>query len=305
MKRRPSTDKTVRPNLFIIGAAKAGTTTLYDTLIQYSDVYFPAIKEPAFFCDDEYYNKGVDWYSNTFYANTEKYAVRGDATSRYLFWGEKVVPRLQVLYGSELPRIIVIFRDPVSLVYSFYWQKVREGDEDLSFRAALDAEEERYSRMQPFLRQRGILLHLYSRIAAYASQLEPYLQIFPREKILFLFTEDFQDFSAMVEKLEQFLSLEHKTWNQPVRSNRSSLPRNQTLQQWVRQPSKIKETFKTIIPYSMRYRIKKMAMNVNLREIDLPPIEADLETYLRTHYEPEIKKLETIVQRDLSAWYTN
>src|SRR6476659_4636931 len=56
------------PNFFIIGAAKAGTTTLYDLLDQHPQVYLPFDKEPAFFCDDDYFRNGIDWYLQTFFA---------------------------------------------------------------------------------------------------------------------------------------------------------------------------------------------------------------------------------------------
>jgi Sulfotransferase family len=48
------------PNLFLIGAAKAGTTALYDYLAQHPQVFLSRIKEPMFFSRDEYYARGLD-----------------------------------------------------------------------------------------------------------------------------------------------------------------------------------------------------------------------------------------------------
>ena len=55
------------PNFFLIGAAKAGTTSLYDILKQHPQVYLPFQKEPMFFSNDNNFNRGMEWYSHTFF----------------------------------------------------------------------------------------------------------------------------------------------------------------------------------------------------------------------------------------------
>jgi len=55
------------PNFMCIGAAKSGTTSLYDILRQHSDVYVPAFKEPHFFDIPDNYIKGLEWYSEEYY----------------------------------------------------------------------------------------------------------------------------------------------------------------------------------------------------------------------------------------------
>jgi hypothetical protein len=291
------------PNLFIIGAAKAGTTTLYNILNRHPQVYFPFDKEPAFFCDDEYYEKGVDWYHDTFFRGAGSKRIRGDATSRYLYWGKKVVPRLLSLYGSNLPRLIAIFRDPVDLVHSFYWQNVREGEETFDIRKALAAEERRMADNLPFLSSRGRIMHAYSSIALYATHLQPYLERFPKENFLFLLTEDLKDFPQLAGKLTGFLELDQADRLQPVFSNRAALPRSRRFHQWLRAPSGIKELFKSFLPYSVRHRMKMLAMQINLEQFKVPALDPQIAQLLRRHYAGEMKKLEAIIQRDLSGWY--
>ena len=291
------------PNLYIIGAAKAGTTTLYDTLKKYHQVYFPVQKEPSFFCDEEYYAKGVDWYLKTFYNNSAPHKIRGDATPRYLYWGERVVPRICSLYGDNLPKIIIIFRDPAKLVYSYYWQNVREGRETYSFRDALAAENDRMTEQETHLSYRGKFTYAYSRIALYATQLQPYLERFPREKILFLLTDDLKDFQKVTDKLEGFLDLDHKEWKKPVQSNNARLPRSQTVHQWFIKRSKFKDFFKQFIGYSLRHQIKQAAIKLNLKLVNTPPPDPTLMENLKNHYLPEVKRLEKIIDRDLSSWY--
>ena len=68
------------PNLFILGAAKAGTTTLFEQLRQLPYVYFPFSKEPLFFSQDALFEKGMSWYADTFYKEAKGFSVRGDAS---------------------------------------------------------------------------------------------------------------------------------------------------------------------------------------------------------------------------------
>ena len=291
------------PDFFIIGAAKAGTTTLYETLRQHPQVFLPVAKEPAFFCDDDSYDKGVDWYRDTYYAGAGANAVSGDATSTYLYWGSKVVPRLERLYAAALPRIIAIFREPVALVHSFYWHSVREGRETLDFRGALAAEGARLVQHEAFLRRRGRIVYSYRRIAQYATHLQPYLSRFPETRRLFLLTDDLKDFDGLVRTLETFLELDHAPGLKPVISNAAALPRSQTLHRWLRERSPFKEAAKRILPSPLRHRMKMRAIEANLKPFQIPPLEEDLAYSLRRDYADEMKTLEGIIGRDLSAWY--
>ena len=290
------------PNLFIVGAAKAGTTTLYDTLSQHPDVFFPFDKEPAFFCDDEYYARGKEWYLDTFYKRSGIRKVRGDATPRYLYWGRKVVPRLQSLYGNELPKIISIFRDPMALVHSFYWHSVREGRENLGLKEALALEEERIKENNDYLSRRGRITYCYHRIGLYATQLEPYLESFPKRNMLFLLTEDLQDFGQLTRRLEGFLELEHSDRMKPAVSNPAALPRSRELHRWLRTTSGIKQFMKKLLPLGLRHRLKNVAIEMNLRSFQTPTLDTEISAYLREHYRDEVTRLQDIIGRDLSAW---
>jgi hypothetical protein len=293
------------PNFFIIGAAKAGTTTLYDALKKYDKVYLPYQKEPSFFCDDEYYKKGLDWYQETYYKNSNKFLARGDASARYLFWGTKVVPRIKQIYNKEPPKIIAIFRDPVKLVYSYYWQTYREGKETLSFREALLAEPDRFINSSRELMYRGKFTNLYSKIGMYASQLKPYMDYIPRENFLFLLTDDLSNFEGVTNQLEQFIGLDHRSPKKSLQSNYARLPRSSIIYKWLLQKSYLKEGLKPFLPRVLRHRMKMMAINLSLTKITPPPMEQDLVKQLRVLYRSEMMHLEDIIHRELSTWYTD
>ena len=59
------------PDFLIGGAPRAGTTWLYRLLDRHPDVYMarPATPEPKFFLVDDLYQKGVEFYSRTWFAD--------------------------------------------------------------------------------------------------------------------------------------------------------------------------------------------------------------------------------------------
>ena len=291
------------PNFFIIGAAKAGTTTLYDLLRQHPEIFLPVEKEPAFFCDEEYFKRGSDWYLRTFFRAASGEPSRGEATSRYLYFGQKVAPRIRAFSGMSAPKFIVIFRDPVGLVHSFYWNSVREGAEVEPLPEALRLEPERLLQQGHQLERRGQILYAYSGIAQYARQIRPYLEQFPAPDFMFLLTEDLADFPSLSKRLEQFLGVAHGgAGTQPIRSNDSALPRSMGLHRWLRGRSRMKELIKPFLPRRLRYRMKMAAIGSNLRPFTPPKLDPDLENALRRQFRGEVEQLQDMIGRDLSSW---
>jgi hypothetical protein len=102
-----------RPNFFILGSAKCGSTTLYEHLGQHPDVFFSTPKEPIFF--EAEYEKGFDYYWDTYFAAWDGQAAIGEARHRNLFL-PYVAPRVHAACPDA--RLIVIVRNPVDRAYS-------------------------------------------------------------------------------------------------------------------------------------------------------------------------------------------
>jgi len=291
------------PNFFIIGAAKAGTTSLYDILYQHPQVYLPFDKEPSFFSDDTYFSRGHEWYIKTYFKKAYNYPLRGEATSRYLYFGKKVAPRIYGFSQPEFPKFIVIFRDPAKLVYSYYWNSVREGRESLPFKAALLAEQDRMTKLKIQMESNGQMSYAYSRIGSYASQIMQYLKLFPIDRFLFLLTEDLMDFSSLVTNLQTFLGVkEYSVYIKPMKSNVSALPKSRKVHQLLRNRSVLKDIVKPFVPYPIRHKLKISALEINLRRFTPPELDAEIANSIREHYSEETKRLQDIIQRDLTNW---
>ncbi len=132
-----------KPNLFIVGAPKCGTTFLYHYLKSHPDIYFPEFKEPHFFGSDlirknNAYNLNLNQYHNLF--KTDKKII-GEASTFYIF--SKNAAK-EIYNFNPDAKIIIMLRDLVDLVYSMHSQFVFSGDEVIEdFKKALDIEHDR------------------------------------------------------------------------------------------------------------------------------------------------------------------
>jgi hypothetical protein len=291
------------PNLFIIGAAKAGTTALYNYLAQHPQVFLSRIKEPMFFSRDEYYAKGLDWYADFHFRGAEHYPVRAEATPHYLYWSEKVAPRIKEVYGERAVKFIVSFRDPVSRAYSWYWNMMREGREELDFDEALRAEEYRLERNHDELYQLGSMVYGYSAGSRYASLLRPYLELYPATDFFFVFQDDLKSrVNETCANIFEFLGIESSIQISNSNSNPAAMPRSRLLHKTLRQRSLLKQFIKPVMPGRVRRRLKSNLMKANLKETPYVPLDPQLDHELRLSYRTEIEKLEEITGRELSSW---
>lgn len=105
------------PNLFLLGAAKSGTTSLHAYLNQHPNITFTSRKEPHFFDNESDYRRGTDWYINQYFEKMEWTSVRGDATPM-LHLPEIVIPNLLDSYQDDAEglKFVVLLRNPVERV---------------------------------------------------------------------------------------------------------------------------------------------------------------------------------------------
>ena len=129
------------PNFMCIGAAKSGTTSLYDILKQHSDIFLPSFKEPHFFDIPSVYQNGIEWYEKTYFQSVKNEKCIGDFSPTYLF-DEHAPERILNDLGDNV-KFIIILRNPVDRAYSHYLHSKRDEHENLSFKDALSLEKNR------------------------------------------------------------------------------------------------------------------------------------------------------------------
>lgn len=266
-----------RPNFFLVGAAKSGTTALYHGLLRHDDVFLATPKEPHFFAyladpvalghlfADEATARRR--YGELFAGAGDEAAV-GDASTSNL-----VVPGAAHAIALEVPeaRIVAVLRHPVDRAFS-HWSHFRvAGGEDIAdFAEALRQERARAAAGWPFTYQ-------YLGWGRYAGQLRPYLERFGRGRVLVHLYDDLcADAGAVLGETFRFLGVDASVDIPPLaRFNEMTAPA----------PAP-----------GWRARLARR------RADPKPVLDPDLRSTLTAGLEDEISALEELIQRDLAAW---
>lgn len=278
------------PNFFLVGAAKAGTTSVYAYLSQHPQVFFPCIKEPHFFTQvrpsrqQRFFVEAVTDRAEyvRLFREARGFHVVADASPSYL-WHPDVPHRIR----AQVPdaKIAILLRDPVERAYSHYLMDYREGIQDLPFYDALVHDLSR--------REKGWgISSLYFELGQYAQQVSRYLETFPPEQIRILFFEDFRrDVKRSLSELIKFLELDTAAVDRIDTSkvyNSYAAPRHELMRRVA--AARISRTLgRTIVPRKTGEFIFERFF---LRHACKPPIDLRAHDLLCALYDPDIAELE-------------
>lgn len=287
------------PDFLIIGAQKAGTTSLFDILKQHSKIYLHPKKELHFFDRDQDFQNGRDFYSS-YFVDAGDDQVAGEATPIYLFL-PGVPLRIREMLGADI-KIIIILRNPADRAFSHFKMEVAAGREKRSFEEAIG---ENIRRLKSGF-DHNILTSYLDR-GFYASQLENYLKAFSKEQIrVYLFEHDFLDNrQQMIGDIQDFLNLDHEDISTLVKSVPESKPKNRQLDQVLNTGHPFNRLAKRVIPSKKMRDFIKLKMNgLNTAK---PTMDVDWDVWrqrlIREVFYQDIKKTETLTGHDLRRWY--
>ena len=280
------------PNLFIVGAAKAGTTSLYHYLARHPEIYMAPVKEPHFFSQirptpnlEPFFPHVVDQeaYLSLFAAaRAEKY--RGEASTSYL-WDHAAADAIQATCREA--KIIIILREPRDRAYSHYWNDVREGIERRSFDDAISEE------VSGPPGQWGAS-SVYVDVGFYADRVERYLEKF-KSNVLILFFEEFvADVPGTVERVFTFLAVDPGLAAQieAEASNPFALPRN-ALSGRLLGSGSLRSVARNVVPPRARAYGRKL-LTIRAQK---PAMSADIRQRLLEIYESDVRRLTEVVGR--------
>ena len=287
------------PNLFIVGAAKAGTTTLFEYLRGHQQVFMSREKEPHYFSDVAgkretlYYDQWINWitteeeYLQLFDA-AAGFRVVGEASTSYL-WAPGTPERIKSKVPDAL--IIVMLRDPVERAFSHYLMDVRTGRQPLPFYDAL---------IEDFSRERKgwHISKLYVELGLYYQQILPYWQAFERKKLLVLTLDEMKDHPAnTLRKVATFLNIDYEGFSITASSSVSNpyLAPTSSLQ-FVMNPPGIRELISKLSPLSLRASVRNRYF---LRPAAKPAIDPKAVDFLSDIYSPELEALEGLLRQEL------
>ena len=294
LKRNPSLS-IARPNFFVLGVPKCGTTTLHQVLMAHPHIFMTKEKEPHFFDTDTYYNRGLDRYLRDHFRGAAGFKARGEASPTYLRSG-KARDRIRGDLGKDL-RFVVILRDPVKRAWSAYLQECRRGLETETFERALELEPTRLSR--------DPTCAAYFLGGLYARQLRVWFEAFPREHFLVLLTEDLAERpGAVARQAFAFLDVDPDVeLPPPIPANVRGIPRHPRLAAALNRPGAMMGTLKHLVPYSTRQRVRHVLNRWNRRPFEKAPVlDPVIAHALRQRYRDDIFALEQILDCDLTMW---
>lgn len=214
------------PDFVIVGAQKAGTTSLYRYLCQHQRIEPAVLKETRHF--DLTPDRGASAY-RAYFPVRRSGRVTGEATPEYLHF--PWVPHALRTVAPDT-RIIVLLRDPVERAFSHYRHSVARGEEHLDFEAALEAEPARLGSGPGRPNSPEALRYSrysYATRGRYAQQLRRWYAAFPEDQVLVLMFDRLSDDpQAVVDDTTRFLGLPTFRLRDTARHNASapqSMPR--------------------------------------------------------------------------------
>lgn len=284
------------PEAYLIGAKKAGTTTLATLLDQHPEIAVSRPKEPDFF--SRHWDHGPDWYRARF--RGPETAVFLDASVSYAAAivpgskengatteadGHTPVPE-RIRQVAPDARFLYSLRDPVARIWSNYWHDVRAGTESRPFREAIGANPE------------------YLSTGDYEAQLRRFLVHFPLERFhLVRFEEIAADAAATAAGCARFLGLDTAGFA-PVDEGARNITYQYSdagrLAMALLPSQELQKAATRAVRTMLPARLQSWVMSVATRRI--PPMAEDDRAVLVDHYRPRLERLEALTGFEVHGW---
>ncbi len=307
------------PDFLIIGAAKAGTTSLVEYLKQHPDIYFSPIKEPHFFSTDirpEHFNKR---YYENIVMDLERYfdqkslkeifeayvrdkkqylqlfedakpdQVKGEASTTYLYSKEAAENIRKTIPGAK---IIAILRNPLERAFSHYQMALKFGFTALPFLEAIKEDQAKAEKGW------GIS-ELFLESGLYYEALKRYFDRFPRDQIQVIFQEHLsRETEGTLQQLTEFLNVADFSFDTGLTHNKAGIPRFRVINEALNKMG-LRMKLAKLLPTPLKERLKSLYLKKPNHSIDDEP---EAKQFLLDFYQEDIRKTEKLLNTDLSHW---
>jgi Sulfotransferase family len=297
------------PELYLVGAPKAGTTSLASWLGSHPDVYWSVPKEPYFWAADypgqrAHHGFGTRSAYEALFASREAASarLRGEGSTTYLY-SRVAVPA--ILAAVPHARFVVCLRNPVDLVVSYHRTQVVVLNESEPVFA--DAWRRSTTGGLPDTRPLEPMLVDYPRVGRLGAAVARLLEVVPRDQVHFVVLDDLAARPREVwEAVADFCGIDHRftpsfrATNPSTKTYRWSLVQRATL----RPPAALAPVMPTVRHWSRTTRIQAVH---RLKErmwtaAPYPTVPAEVRRELTDFFRPDVELLEALLGRDLSAW---
>ncbi|WP_397543189.1 sulfotransferase [Roseovarius salis] len=296
-----------KPNFFIVGAPKSGTTAMAQYLDEHDNVFVCKPKEPCFFCTDfpgQRLATSEEDYAALFTPAGAQHRAIGDGSVWYLYSKEAIGNIHRYDAGA---RIIVMLRNPVSQVYSMHqelYHRRYEVEPDFVKAWALQPTRRQGLQIPRYCREPRFLQ--YADIALYSGQIERLLDTFPRDQVRIVIFDDFKrDTGKVYRDLLEFLGVpdDGRDSFQPALQSRRHRFRalgtfliNQP--PWlIRSRNAVKKAFGI-----ERFGVGEFVMRHNTVAEKRKPLPDGFVSELKGFFRSDVDRLSDLLGRDLSHW---
>jgi hypothetical protein len=295
------------PDFLLVGAPKCGTTAMHAYLKWHPEIFMPAAKEIHYYGSDL---SGL--LTQLSPAEHEALFVGSESAKRV---GETCIWALysrnaaeEIKKDNPNARILIMLRDPVTMVYAQHSELVYQGIEDtVSFRRALAVEQDRKRGRRLPKRTMTVPTPIlfYRDVASYAEQVERYLQAFGRNQVHVIVYDDLKrDPQRVYRETLDFLDVAPDFHTDLPVINPNKRIRSMHLRNLLHRPPRLLNRLcRTIIPSADTRKSLLASLdrwNVGFRP--RPPMDEKLRRRLQEEFAPDVERLGALLGRDLSFW---
>jgi len=295
------------PNFLVVGAAKSGTSSLHEYLIQHEDIFMPTInkegksvKEPQFLIKskvEERLHFGIwNWDEYKFlFENVKQEKAIGESTVFYLYYYKEAIKNIKLLLGNDV-KIIILLRNPVDRAFSAFQHVSKSVKESLSFEDALNQEEGRLEKdltLTPMV--------MYKDMGLYYNMVKAYKEKF--ENVHIILYEDFRDKTDEVLKdVFEFLEVNVKTKiNSSTRHNVGGKRwKNKKMKNLFQKENIFKNIYMKFVPDIIKDKVKVKLVKISTNKVT--SMNKKTKEYLESFFKEDINKLSELIGKDLKHW---
>jgi hypothetical protein len=297
-----------KPNFFIVGAPKCGTTALYEYLRHHPNIFLPEIKEPHFFAKDlgNYPRiKTLEEYTGMFAGSSAEQWRVGEASVYYL---RSSVAIANIREFNPDARIIAMLRNPVEMLHSLHSQLLYVSQETVvDFQAAWRLQDRRSRGVDLPPKIRSPLLVQYEQVGKLGTQAQRLLSLFPRNQVKLILFDDFATSPQSVyDEVLAFLGVPHDGRTDFPRVNENKRARVDWLRRFYRRPPSLLQnavrSLKRAVGANGITAMKRKMVSLNTVRERRQPISPEFRAELVETFRDEVALLSRLVHRDLSHW---
>lgn len=293
-----------KPNTFIIGAPKCGTTSLAAWLAEHPQVFMSDPKEPSFFNESSIQDhlasdiRTSSTYAKLFAEATDAHLVVGEASTLYL---QDVGALQKIAQFNDRARIVVMLRNPAEMAISLHNHHVRYLVDDIrSFSVAWEKIAQRRTGLDIPAGCRAPLMLDYESLCRLGSQLVHVYELFPKGSIYPIFLDDLKRNPRQVwMELQSFLAIDDDARETFPAENIGFRPKRISIYSWMLKTS---ASLKRRLGVQRSTGLVAGALVVFGGKKAVPAVSAELFDELLDVFGPEIELLERLTGRDLSPW---